>query len=146
MTSMNVAYRSPSTALAALILAAATSLALAQERPPQIDCTAPGSNPEIRECLERQAKVANAELNQVYQAVIADIKSQTHLNTNQRRDWERAMREAQRHWLAFTAKDCGEVMGWEWYQGTGQRTASLTCQVTRTRQRTDELKERYEKK
>ncbi len=110
---------------------------------PKPDCTAPVSTPEILYCTDIELKTADAELNRTYQDAIAVIKAAKHLSPSQRRDWEQAMREAQRHWLAFTAKDCGEVTGWEWYQGTGQGTATLACRLLKTRTRTEELKARY---
>ncbi len=129
--------------LAAAITLATCMAAVAQRGTETINCETASSTPELAWCTEQQLKAADAELNAVYREAIASIKGAGHLNTNQRRDWERAMREAQRHWIAFTAKDCGEVTGWEWYRGTGQGTATLACRLTKTKQRTQELKSRY---
>ena len=118
--------------------------ALAQKAPPtDIDCDNAGTNPEMTECQARELVEADAALNASYRQALDEIKKASHLNANQRRDWERAMRESQRNWLSYREKDCGEVTGWEWYQGTGMRVASLLCKVTKTRARTLELAARY---
>lgn len=127
--------------LALLPLLAAT----ARAQPPgaRIDCNDPRTTPEIAWCAGKDFEAADAELNAVYKQALAGIGQASHLGPEQRRDWTRALREAQRHWLAFRDKDCGEVVGWEWYQGTGMGAASLGCKTQKTRTRTEELKERY---
>ncbi len=127
----------------ASVLNLAFGLTVSAAAQPKPDCTAPSSTPEILYCTDVELKTADAELNRAYQDAIAAIKAARHLSPIQRRDWEQALREAQRHWVAFTAKDCGEVTGWEWYQGTGQGTASLACRLLKTKTRTEELKARY---
>ncbi len=129
------------------VIATATLLVMAGPDPavanPKPDCTSPSSTPEITYCTGLYLEAADAELNRAYQDVITSIRTASHLNAAQRRDWEQAMGEAQRHWIAFTAKDCGEVTGWEWHQGTGQGAASLACRLMKTQARTEELKTRY---
>lgn len=129
----------PVVILLALGLLAMPTAAAAQ----RIDCDKAATTPEIAACAAEDLKRADDELNAVYRAALASIGKAAHLNTNQRRDWERAFREAQRHWLAFRDKDCGEVIGWEWFQGTGMGTASLACKADKTRARADEIKARY---
>jgi uncharacterized protein YecT (DUF1311 family) len=107
------------------------------------DCANATTTPEIAACAADDLAEADAELNATYRRALESIKAANHLNTNQRRGWERALREAQRHWLAFRDKDCGEVIGWEWFGGTGMGTASLACKAAKTRARTDEIKARY---
>jgi uncharacterized protein YecT (DUF1311 family) len=130
---------------ALLWLATGLGGAVAQQRAPDPapDCRSPAPTVETAYCLEQELKAADTELNAAFQAAIARIKAQSHLTTSQRRDWDRALREAQRHWIAFVAKDCGEVTGWEWYRGTGQSSATLACRLARTKTRTVELIERY---
>ncbi len=119
-------------------------MAHAQKPPAKAaDCDSGGSNPEMAECHGRELAEADAALKATYKVALDEIKTASHLNANQRRDWERAMRESQRHWLAYREKDCGEVTGWEWYQGTGMKVASLVCKVVKTRARTLELAARY---
>ena len=109
----------------------------------KLDCAKAVATPELAACAAEDLKTADAELHATYKSSLAAIGQVKHLNTNQRRDWERALREAQRHWLAFRDKDCGEVVGWEWFQGTGMATAGLACKAQKTRARIEELKGRY---
>ncbi|MFM9940910.1 MAG: lysozyme inhibitor LprI family protein [Hyphomicrobiaceae bacterium] len=115
----------------------------AQEAKKPPNCEQAASTPEIAFCAELELREANVELSKVFKDVIAKIKAASHINVNQRRDWERAMREAQLHWIAFRDKDCGEVTGWEWYRGTGQGAATLGCKAAKTKARAEELKARY---
>ncbi|HRD78113.1 MAG TPA: lysozyme inhibitor LprI family protein [Hyphomicrobiaceae bacterium] len=133
--------------LGAISLAAIASPLVAQPATPptKIDCETAKTTPDIAWCAGEELKAADAELNKAYQAALTYIAKADHLNVNQRRDWRRALQEAQRHWLAFRKKDCGEVTGWEWYGGTGMGTASLGCEIAKTKTRTEELKARYGK-
>ncbi len=137
----------PLAVLAALL--AGTLPAPAQKSQPasKIDCEAASTTPELAHCANEDLKAADAILNQTYKAALASIDGASHLTTNQRRDWRRAMQETQRHWLAFRDSDCGPLIGWEWFQGTGQGTgmgaASLACKAHKTRLRTEEIAVRY---
>ena len=128
-------------ALAIVVVLIAGASAGAQPQP--IDCAKAVTTPELAHCAAEDLKTADAALAATLKAAIDKAGAATHLGTNQRRDWQRALREAHRHWLAFRDKDCGEVTGWEWFQGTGMGTASLTCKAAKTRQRTEELRTRY---
>lgn len=131
-------------AAALLLLLCSGGMALAQKASEQSgDCANAGSNPEMVACHVLEMTAADAALDATYKTALDEIKKASHLNANQRRDWQRALRESQRNWLAYREKDCGEVTGWEWYQGTGMRVASLVCKAVKTRARTLELAARY---
>jgi uncharacterized protein YecT (DUF1311 family) len=133
--------------LAAACLLASTAPLIAQpaSAPPKIDCDKAKTTPEISWCAGEELKAAEAELKKAYEAALAHIAKSEHLNVHQRRDWRRALQEAQRQWMAFRKKDCGEVTGWEWYGGTGMGTASLACEIAKVRTRIEELNARYGK-
>jgi len=131
---------------AGLVLLASPLLAQPASAPPRIDCEKAKTTPEISWCAGEELKAAEAELKKAYEAALASIAKSDHLKIHQRRDWRRALQEAQRHWLAFRKKDCGEVMGWEWYGGTGMGTASLACEIAKVRARIEELNARYGKR
>lgn len=111
--------------------------------PSEADCAKAVSTPEIVACAAKELTRADAELNAIYRQAIAHIRSADHLSASQRRQWERALRLAQQNWSAFRDQDCGEPVGWEWFQGTGMGTASLACKIGKTRTRAEELKGRY---
>jgi uncharacterized protein YecT (DUF1311 family) len=101
------------------------------------------SNADLGNCLARVLRRDDAALNRAFQAALASIDQETHLTAEQRNQWKDALRRAQRAWIAFRDVDCGEMIGWEWYGGTGRSAAELTCQVERTRARTADFRQRY---
>ncbi len=129
----------------AVAFAAAACLATAATpgRSEEVDCGELVSNVEMTECQHRHYEVVDKELNRVYGLALASIAKQEHLTATQRSDWEDAFRRAQRSWVAFKEVDCGEMIGWEWYEGSGMALESWTCLVERTEQRTKEIQSRY---
>jgi uncharacterized protein YecT (DUF1311 family) len=59
-----------------------------------------------------------------------------------REKWRAEVREAQRRWIAFCDQDCGEVIGYEWFGGTGKTGAMLGCKISKSHTRTKVLEER----
>jgi uncharacterized protein YecT (DUF1311 family) len=108
-----------------------------------LKCEELTSNAEMADCTRRLAESADAELNEVYKQAIESIRKAEHLTRKQRGDWEDAFRKAQRAWVEFKDTDCGEMVGWEWYQGSGMALTSWSCLLERTSQRTDEIRKRY---
>ena len=78
--------------------------------------------------------------------MLASIDKQDHLTKEQRDKWKAALRESQRSWVRFKDLDCGEVIGFEWFGGTGMGLASYGCLNGKTTARVQELKERYDVK
>lgn len=132
----------------ALLLAVAATALLAVSPAPAraeiAECDAQrSSNADLGNCLARVLRRDDAALNRAFQAALASIDQETHLTPTQRGEWKDALRRAQRAWIAFRDVDCGEMIGWEWYGGTGRSSAELTCQIERTRARTRDFTERY---
>lgn len=118
--------------------------AFAQKAPePKFDCAKATSTAETAWCAELDLKKTDAALSEAYKAALAAAEKAAHLQVAQRRDWRRALQEAQRKWLAFREADCGAPVSWEWFQGTGTGAASLACKIAKSEQRTAELKARY---
>jgi uncharacterized protein YecT (DUF1311 family) len=118
-------------------LATATGAARAQE------CGDAGSTVEISQCYERALQRADAELNRAYQTALRGARDDSALPPAQKGRWEAALRDAQRKWVAFRDADCKELIGYEWYGGTGMGSAMLACMLGKTRARTKELMDRY---
>lgn len=95
-------------------------------------------------CSEQEYNKVDAELNRVYQQVLAGIDTHDDVEAERMKAWKDALKAAQRAWVAFKEKDCGELIGYEWYGGTGSTSASLGCMIQKTETRIKELKERYE--
>ena len=129
-------------AVAALLLAGAA--ASAEDTEPKIDFENASSTVEMNYCGEQAYMKADAELNRVYQEIVKGIDSQDDVEGDRRKSWKETLKAAQKAWIDFKEKDCGELIYLEWYGGTGAASASYGCMIQKTETRTKELKERYE--
>lgn len=129
---------------AALVLIAlpSTSGAISQTRPAS-PCSTETSTYAQSECLDKALKAADGELNSTYRKAQTVIDKSDLMNADQRRNWKQALQKAQRAWVAFRDADCGEPVGYEWFQGTGMGPATLACNLEKTKIRTQELTDRY---
>lgn len=107
------------------------------------DCDLP-SNVEISACLSGLFKEADTELNQIYKKAMSTIDKADYMDAEQRDKWADTLRDAQRAWITFKETDCGELVFYEWWGGTGAGIASLGCQIDATRARAGDLKSRYQ--
>lgn len=79
-------------------------------------------------CAVKRYKEADAELNKVYKALMADVSG----------DWEEQIRSAQRDWLKYRDSHCDCVA--DQYEGGSIRPMVLhNCLRRLTEQRTEEL-------
>jgi uncharacterized protein YecT (DUF1311 family) len=93
-----------------------------------------GSTAELNACSEKHLDTADNNSNTVFKTVFAHIAGADAFTPAQRRDWTKAMREAQQRWIAFSDQDCGELIGFEWDGATGMtgaRYAAAECQSPR---------------
>ena len=134
----------PSALLAGIVLAIAipTSGAFAQSAP-ATPCDSETSTYAQSACLDKALKAADGALNGVYKKALAVIDKSDDMSAEQRRNWKQALQKAQRAWVAFRDADCGEPVGYEWFQGTGMGPATLACNLQKTKIRTQELTDRY---
>jgi uncharacterized protein YecT (DUF1311 family) len=128
-------------ALCAIVTATVLFAAPASALEPD-ECELP-SKVEISACMSALYKQADAELNAVYKRAMASIDEADYMDAEERDKWKTSLRDAQRAWLTFKEYDCGELIYFEWWGGTGAGTASLECQIDATRLRTSNLKSRY---
>jgi uncharacterized protein YecT (DUF1311 family) len=136
--------RSPAAPYALALVAVTCPAALVRaQAPANIDCAKASTTIETTWCAEQDLKAADAEMTKAYKTALARAEKAASLNTNQRKDWKRALQEAQRKWIAFRDADCGAPIGWEWYRGTGMGAAVLSCKIARTEAREKDLKVRY---
>lgn len=113
------------------------------QQAPRINCDAPSSNVEITWCAEQDFNAADAKLNDAYAHALHYIDAVDTMPAEQRRQWAAELKEAQRRWIAFRDQDCGEVVGYEWFGGTGMTAAMFACKLQKTETRTQELVDRY---
>ena len=91
-------------------------------------------------CLEKLANAADAKLNDVYRRAISAIEKS---DGNDIAAWKAELKKAQQAWIAFRDADCGALVGYEWGHGTGMGSATESCLLQKTQQRTRELVSRY---
>jgi uncharacterized protein YecT (DUF1311 family) len=127
--------------LAAVLVAffAADDLAQAEQANA---CADAANTVEIRECLDKAYTKADAELNDVWKQVMAQVSAADYLPAKERKSWQDELLESQRAWIKFKEHDC-DAVGFEWYGGSGAGGAILNCLLEHTQARTADLKERY---
>jgi uncharacterized protein YecT (DUF1311 family) len=93
-------------------------------------------------CAAQELKQADAELNKVYKAVLAELDSGAETNPGTK-EAKRQLIDAQRAWVSFRDSDCGAV--YSYYQdGTVRVSAELSCELQRTRERTQQLQHLFD--
>jgi uncharacterized protein YecT (DUF1311 family) len=91
-------------------------------------------------CLEKLFDAADAKLNQVYQRAVAVIEKS---DSDHVAAWKAELKKSEQAWIAFRDTDCGALVGYEWGHGTGMGSATQSCLLEKTEQRTRELVARY---
>lgn len=121
------------------VLVAAHSPARAQPD----DCREPRSQSEMNRCSARELETVDRELNEVYQRVIERMVREGGDPPYDAASWERAMRKAQRAWVAYRDADCRGLVARDWTGGSGAALAINGCMTALTRRRISVLRERY---
>jgi uncharacterized protein YecT (DUF1311 family) len=109
-----------------------------------IDCNNATSTIEMNYCGEQEYLKADAELNSLYKTIVDGLDSRAGDSGSDVGAWKDALKAAQRAWVDFKQKDCGELIGYEWGGGTGAGPATYGCLVEKTKTRIRELKDRYQ--
>jgi uncharacterized protein YecT (DUF1311 family) len=109
----------------------------------QIDCSNANNTVEMNFCADKDFAVADAELNTVYKAALAEIAKSTGQKPYDAKSWEAALRASQRAWVAFRDADCKELEPMKWGGGTITTVNVLGCMTGHTQERTKALKERF---
>ena len=106
-------------------------------------CQKASSPEEKATCMTQRLQITDAELKRVYRLVLASIDAKVERPIVHRRDWRRAVQEAQRHWRAWVIQDCRAVVGWEMSGAPSLAAASAACELERVASRIVELRGRY---
>lgn len=131
------------------VLAMGAPFAAAQNsRAPEIAeveayCKSATDTSGLGECARRRLVIAEAELTRVYNRALAMIEAAPDRPVVHKRDWRRAMTEAQRHWRAWVKQDCGPVVSWEMRGSSTTPAASAGCELERVVARIADLRSRY---
>ncbi|HML43701.1 MAG TPA: DUF1311 domain-containing protein [Hyphomicrobium zavarzinii] len=133
--------RMPALLLLPLLFPLSCVAAASEEK---IDCNDASSTVEMNFCAQKDFDAADAQLNAVYQKVLAHIGESDLEKPYDRASWEEAMRASQRAWVAFRDADCKGAVPMEWSGGTGTTVAVVGCMTTLTEARTKDLASRYD--
>lgn len=134
-----------------MIVALAGALALLGSAPSHaaetgeeaIDCTNPMATHEQNVCAEKDLAAADARLNDIYQRVLKRIPELSGEKPYDAKSFEDALRTTQRTWVAFRDADCKGLVPMSWGGGSATTAQVLGCLVSRTKERGDELRDRY---
>ena len=113
-------------ALGAGLLAAST--AFAEEKS---ICDDAQTTIEIGECVSKEYKKADAELNAVWKQVMATFKNNDYIPAEDLKAWKDTLLASQRDWIKFKEEDC-DAVGYEWFGGTGRSNAEVFCLLDHT--------------
>lgn len=95
-------------------------------------CEDAKSTLQINECLAKELKKADAELNSVYHSFVKRLEPDDAI----------LLRKAQRAWLGYRDAQC-QAEHALWGGGTGGPAALMNCKLELTRQRTTEIQNTY---
>jgi uncharacterized protein YecT (DUF1311 family) len=91
-------------------------------------------------CVEKLAQAADAKLNEAYRSAVKAIETS---DSKDKTAWKAALKKGQQAWIAFRDADCGDLIGYEWGEGTGMGSAVESCILQKTEARTRDLVNRY---
>ncbi|MFN3868295.1 MAG: lysozyme inhibitor LprI family protein, partial [Hyphomicrobiaceae bacterium] len=116
------------------------------ESEPQIDCANASSTLEMNFCADKDFTAADKALNAAYQRALKAVPGMADGASDRfsARNWEKALRDSQRAWLAYRDAECREHIPMFWGGGTGTTVAVIGCLTALTNARTKELRESYD--
>ncbi|MEL7117114.1 MAG: lysozyme inhibitor LprI family protein [Pseudomonadota bacterium] len=105
------------------------------------DCSDYGFLPQqgMNYCAHQDYLAADAELNAVYQRVVAELKASEYGGRPDGKTEVDALRAAQRSWITFRDLAC-DMEGIHARGGTMERLLVSSCLADKTRTRTEDLK------
>lgn len=107
------------------------------------DCKDANNTVEMNDCMSKQAKAAEATLNQTYRQVLASLKgADNQAQQSYPASTRAALVDAQRAWIKYRDADCKAVYN-RWKGGSIRDVMMLGCMKDRAEQRTHELLEGF---
>ena len=125
--------------LALLLLIAASPSSRAEEPCKDID---PILDSDGSSCSSQELAKADDELNAQYKKLLAQLDSDAKINPAATQA-KKELIEAQRQWVKFRDADCGAVFTY-YLDGTVRVSAEQSCELSRTRQRTEQLEHLFD--
>jgi uncharacterized protein YecT (DUF1311 family) len=122
---------------------AAVVAGLAAAGPAQAWCEAESSMVETKDCLARVERETANELDLVLAEAQRDVAARDFLDPLLRARFAVALDRAQAAWSAWRDVECGEVVPYEWWGGSGAGAAARSCAIDMTAGRARDLVARY---
>ena len=119
---------------ALLALTCLSTPALAQD----IDCANTSVQVEMNFCAEQDWQAADAELNRVYKAVMAEMKAKDQSLPPELQGAAQTLRDAQRAWISFRDTNC-RLAGYPMRGGSAEPLLIYGCLRQMTQDRSAEL-------
>jgi uncharacterized protein YecT (DUF1311 family) len=110
--------------------------ALAQE----IDCTNSSIQLELNACAEQDWRTADAELNRVYKAVMAEMQAMDQSLPPELQGAAVTLRDAQRAWITFRDRNCN-LAGYPMRGGSAEPLLIYGCLRQMTLDRSRQLQD-----
>jgi uncharacterized protein YecT (DUF1311 family) len=105
-------------------------------------CGQKSSEVETLDCTDTAYRKADAELNEVWNKVLAKVASGNAGQQNPQQ-WKDDLIAAEQAWVAFRDKDCHGARSDEYWGGSGRELAVPSCLYEYTVERAKDLKSRY---
>jgi uncharacterized protein YecT (DUF1311 family) len=129
--------------LAALLFAVGSALADDPTNPLDA-CTAGGNVDANPKCVEDIYRATDRQLMDAVKTIVAKIESREDLPPDKAREWRDDLIAAEQAWETFRDKDCSGATSFEFLGGNGRSRAIALCYYGKTRDRLEELQQRYD--
>lgn len=127
------------TAVAALVISAASaSMAFAQSEP-EVDCDSPTTQADMNFCAASDYETADEELNTEYQSVRKVLAERDSSAGEDGEGAVKALLAAQRAWIAYRDANC-DAVGFQARGGSMEPLLVSSCLADMSRKRTEELR------
>lgn len=103
-------------------------------------CVGAPSDADFKDCLDRQYRRIDEELNAVWPHVLRLIESSDRLPADARRQWKEALLKSQRAWIGYKEAECAGSAPFKFHGGSGAGVETLDCLIRLTANRLGELK------
>jgi uncharacterized protein YecT (DUF1311 family) len=107
-------------------------------------CTAGGNVDANPKCVEGIYRATDRQLTDAVKTIVAKIEPSEDLPPDKAREWRDDLVAAEQAWQTFRDKDCSGATSFEFLGGNGRSRAIALCYYGKTRDRLEELQQRYD--
>jgi uncharacterized protein YecT (DUF1311 family) len=107
-------------------------------------CTAGGNVDANPKCVEGIYRATDRQLTDAVKTIVAKIEPSEDLPPDKAREWRDDLIAAEQAWETFRDKDCSGATSFGFLGGNRQSRAIELCYYAKTRDRLDDLRQRYD--